>query len=140
MGDVDYAISAEQLRFFEENGYLGPFSCEAPEWRQIPVRGVKGFDLHLTDAAVFAVCSHASVAERVGQLLGPGGISVFKSRVWAKPPGDDMVVPWHQDVGHRNGGFRADGSPAPTITAWMALSEVTGEMGAVRRGSFSHTQ
>jgi predicted dehydrogenase len=136
--DPAYALSDEQRAFFEKHGYTGPFRCESPYWRWIALPHGERLNLHLEDPVVHAVCAHPSVVERAAQLLGSRGLSLFKTRIWSKSPGSESAVPWHQDVGPRNGGVRADGSPVPTLTAWLALDPASRESGAVRVVPGSH--
>jgi predicted dehydrogenase len=132
-----HELTAEQIRFFEENGYLGPFKCESPYWKGIAIPKNERLSLHLQDPALFHVCTHPSVVDRVAQLLGDG-VSLFKSRIWVKPKRSTAVVPWHQDVGVNNGGVRDDGSPVPTVTVWLALDRATRDGGAVKVLPGSH--
>ncbi len=126
-----YPLGPEQLRFFQENGYLGPFECDA-DWRGLEVPLKKGQNLHLERPEVFQVCTHPSVTARVAQLVPGHRIALFKSRFVVKAPGVRGEIAWHQDVGDTNGGFDADGKPIPTVSAWLALDEVTAANGAMR--------
>jgi hypothetical protein len=132
-----HVLTAQQISFFEENGYLGPFRCESPYWKGIHIPKDERLNLHLRDPALFHVCTHPSVVDRVAQLMGDG-VSLFKSRIWVKPKRSIAVVPWHQDVGVNNGGVRDDGSPVPTITVWLSLDGATREGGAVQVLPGSH--
>ncbi len=133
-----YALTEEQLSFFEENGYLGPFRCEAPDWDRLHVPENVRRNLHLEDPHLFELCSHPSIVDRVAQLLGPNGVSLMKTRIWAKSRQGTLIVPWHQDVGLNNGGVRDDGSPVPTITVWLSIDGATREGGAVEVIPGSH--
>lgn len=119
----EYRLSDEQVRQFEEQGYIAPLKCDA-DWHDLVVPIKKGRNLHLMEADVFAVCTHPSIVRRVGQLIGSHRFSFFKSRFVVKTPGAQTVVAWHQDVGDRNGGFAANGKPVPTVAVWMALDHV----------------
>jgi 1,5-anhydro-D-fructose reductase (1,5-anhydro-D-mannitol-forming) len=135
-----YALSEPQRQFFAENGYLGPFKCEAPGWDRIHVpRGDHRLNLHLKDPQIFELCTHPGIVNRVSQLLGPeNGISLMKTRIWVKSEKDPMVVPWHQDVGLNNGGVRDDGSPVPTVTVWLSIDGANRQGGAVQVIPGSH--
>jgi predicted dehydrogenase len=132
-----YALSPEDLRLFGERGYVGPFTCDAP-WRSMRLPERARNDLHVEDAGVFSVCAHPCFVDRAAQLLGAPGVSLFKTRFWVKPPHSETPVPWHQDVGAKNGGYLADGTPTPTVTAWLALDDVTRASGAVQVVPGSH--
>lgn len=120
---ADYRLSEEQIRQFEEQGFIAPLKCDA-NWQDLVVPVKKGRNLHLLEADVFEVCTHPSIVRRVAQLMGSSRFSLFKSRFVVKMPRVDTVVAWHQDVGNRNGGFATNGKPVPTLAVWMALDVV----------------
>jgi ectoine hydroxylase-related dioxygenase (phytanoyl-CoA dioxygenase family) len=130
-------LSPEQLALFAERGYLGPFPCDAP-WRKMRVPERARLDLHVEDPNVFLVCAHPCIVDRVAQLLGAARTALFKTRFWVKLPNSETFAPWHQDVGAKNGGYLPDGSPTPTITAWLALDDVSRASGAVQVVPGSH--
>jgi len=132
-----YDLSPEDLARFDEQGYLGPFRCEG-DWRRIAVPLKKRRDVHLRDPSVFEVCTHPSVVRRAAQLLRLPRVALFKTRFHVKVPGRNEEVPWHQDVGAKNGGYYPDGRPVPSVTCWMALDRVNAENGAVQVLPGSH--
>jgi predicted dehydrogenase len=136
-GEAGYRLSPEELARFDEQGYLGPFRCDA-DWRRIAVPLKKRRDVHLRDPSVFDVCTHPSVVRRAAQLLRLPRVALFKSRFHVKLPGKNEEVPWHQDVGAKNGGYYPDGRPVPSVTCWMALDRVSAENGAVQVLPGSH--
>lgn len=136
-----YRLSEEQIGFFFENGYLGPFACESPDLAclDVPLEGkINQKNRHLKDALTLAICSHPSIVDRVAQLLGSPEIRLFKSRFWVKGAEIGQPVPWHQDVGFNNGGFFEDGNPVPTVTVWLAIDPATESSGAVQVIPGSH--
>jgi len=132
-----YGLSPAELARFDEQGYLGPFRCEG-DWQRISVPIKKRRDVHLRDPNVFEVCTHPSVVRRAAQLLRLPRVALFKSRFHVKLPGKNEEVPWHQDVGAKNGGYYPDGQPVPSVTCWMALDRVNAENGAVQVLPGSH--
>jgi predicted dehydrogenase len=133
-----YVLSPEELERFAVQGYLGPFPCDAP-WRAMRLPARARNHLHAEDPRVFLVCAHPCFVDRVQQLLGAAdGVALFKSRFWVKPAHSETPVPWHQDVGAKNGGYLPDGRPTPTLTAWLALDDVTRSSGAVQVVPGSH--
>jgi len=132
-----YELSPEDLARFDEQGYLGPFRCEA-DWQRIAVPLKKRRDVHLRDPSVFDVCTHPSVVRRAAQLLRLPRVALFKTRFHVKVPGKNEEVPWHQDVGAKNGGYYPDGRPVPSVTCWMALDRVNAQNGAVQVLPGSH--
>lgn len=135
--ETGYEISPADMARFEMEGYVGPFRCEG-DWRRIAVPLKKRRDVHLRDPSVFDVCTHPSVVRRAAQLLRLPRVALFKSRFHVKLPGRNEEVPWHQDVGAKNGGYYPDGRPVPSVTCWMALDRVTPENGAVQVLPGSH--
>ncbi len=135
-----YALSDDQIRFFRENGYVGPFVCHAKEVGVIDIPDEDSFSSpHLEDPRFFSICTHPSIVQRVAQLLDSNdGVLLFKSRLRSKPPQSESTVPWHQDVGHRNGGYFSDGRPVETITAWLALGDIGEENSALQIIPGSH--
>ncbi len=118
----DYELSDAELAHFAEQGFVGPFRCDA-DWRvlipMVPIK--KGRNLHLTEPNVFDVCTHPSIVRRVAQVSGEAKLSFFKSRFVVKTPRQGREVGWHQDVGYGNGGFFENGQPVPTWAMWMAI-------------------
>lgn len=137
-----YRLSEEEMTFFEENGYVGPFRCEASEIVGIDIPDEDTFSSpHREDPRLFAISTHPSIVVRVEQLMGSAsGALLFKSRLRVKPPQSESVVPWHQDVGVRNGGYLPDGRPVQTMTAWLALGDITAENSALRVIPGSHRE
>jgi len=135
--ETGYELLPEDLARFDEQGYLGPFRCDG-DWQRIVVPPKGRRDAHLRDPTVFEVCTHPSVVRRAAQLLRLPRVALFKSRFHVKVPGRNEEVPWHQDVGAKNGGYYPDGRPVPSITCWMALDRVHAENGAVQVLPGSH--
>ncbi len=133
----EYVLSDEQLRAFEERGYIGPLKCEG-DWQQMAIAIRKGRSLHLREPAVLEVCAHPSISHRVSQLVGSERIALFKSRFVVKLPGKETEVFWHQDVGDRNGGYLPDGRPCPAVTVWMGLDKISRENGGLEVLPGSH--
>ncbi|MBW2500215.1 MAG: phytanoyl-CoA dioxygenase family protein [Deltaproteobacteria bacterium] len=134
-----YRLSDEQISFYQKNGYLGPFECDG-DWQHLRVPVRKGQNLHRIELAVFEICTHPSIAQRVAQVMGTDQISLFKSRFVVKDPHSARDVAWHQDAGATNGGFFPDGSAFPTVSVWMALDEVTAANGAMQVIAGSHNE
>jgi hypothetical protein len=66
------------------------------------------------------------------QLLGPGAEWVFDHGI-RKPPRVGGATPWHQDQA-----FHPCGSDVISLTVWLALQDVTPEMGAMAYIPGSH--
>ena len=128
------AFSAEEARGFRER--LETF--EARDGRRFG----KGhnFKPHLLFPWIDALVRHPAVLDPVEDIIGPD-IRLFHFTIWPKSPGDPAYVSWHQDATY----FGLD--PAVHITAWVALTDVPVEAGAVevvrgshKRGQLHHGQ
>ena len=82
---------------------------------------------------------HPAILDCVEALIGPN-ILVFHTTVWFKEPRSANSVPWHQDATY----FGLE--PFKHVTAWVALTPSTEEMGCVvmlpgshRQGQLAHT-
>ncbi len=80
-----------------------------------------------------ALVRHPGLLDMVEALIGPD-ILVFHTTVWIKEGGSGAVVPWHQD------GTYFGLEPLEQVTAWVALTEATGEMGCLRVLPGSHRE
>jgi phytanoyl-CoA hydroxylase len=79
------------------------------------------------------LAENASLAEMVEQLIG-GGVSVFFSQVFMKPPEVGGMKPIHQD----NFYFGPDDLDA-MVTVWIALDEATTENGCLHYSNLHQT-
>jgi len=76
---------------------------------------------------------HPAILDSLETLVGPD-ILVFHTTVWFKEPHSKKAVPWHQDATY----FGL--SPFEHVTAWVALTPSTEEMGCVQIVPGSQTQ
>jgi ectoine hydroxylase-related dioxygenase (phytanoyl-CoA dioxygenase family) len=76
---------------------------------------------------------HRRILDAVESLIGPD-ILLFHTTVWLKDPGSENFVPWHQDATY----FGL--SPYEHVTAWVALTPSTPEMGCVQILPGSHRE
>jgi non-heme Fe2+,alpha-ketoglutarate-dependent halogenase len=96
---------------------------------------LKRFDrAHLYFRWAYDLATHPRVLGPVSEVLGDD-IVVWGCLILSKPPHDPGFVAWHQD-GHY-AGFLGD---APSISAWIALSDSTIESGCMRVVPGSHKQ
>jgi len=135
-----FELTAEQIAFYEKNGYVGPFTCESAALERLEVPKHGRADFHLGDPTALEVFSDPSIVDRVKQVLHADGALLFKSRPWIKQPRSTVAAPWHQDVGQSNGGYLPDGQPVPSVTVWFALDGATQSNGAVKILPGTHTQ
>jgi len=88
---------------------------------------------HLLFPWIDAIVRHPAILDAIEDIIGPN-IRVFHNNVFVKEPRSGSLVTWHQD-GAYNGM-----SPPEVVTAWVALTASTPEMGCVRilKGSHKH--
>ena len=132
--DVDYASE------FHETGVIGPFRVVSEEraesFREVvfeevmhedaspaPGNSVKIFNRHIDREAIWKLCSHEEIVDRMSDIYGPD-LMLWASRFWIKRPGAPRI-PWHQHFYHMSL------VPPVTLTAWIALTDCTVENGAV---------
>lgn len=135
-GAKDYNdVTEAQVQQFQETGFAGPFTSDVEGLKSLFVPVKERKDVHLKDPQFFRLCAHPSITQRVAALVGSDDLSVFKTRIHtkvgftSKTEPKHAIVPWHQDVGDRNGGYDAEGNPVPTYTVWIALDDVGPEAG-----------
>jgi non-heme Fe2+,alpha-ketoglutarate-dependent halogenase len=151
MGKV---LSEAQVAQYRRDGFLFPIDAFSPEEARGFRDRLEGFERrdgrqfgkghnfkrHLLFPWVDALVRHPAVLDPVEDIIGPD-IRLFHFTIWPKSPGDPAFVSWHQDATY----FGLE--PAAHITAWVALTEVPMEAGAVevvpsshRRGQLHHGQ
>jgi len=151
MGKV---LSDRQVAQYRRDGFLCPIDAFSPEEARRFRDRLEDFERH--DGRQFgkghnfkphllfpwfdALVRHPAVLDPVEDIIGPD-IRLFHFTIWPKSPGDPAFVSWHQDATY----FGLE--PAAHITAWVALTDVPVESGAVevvpgshRRGQLHHDQ
>jgi hypothetical protein len=154
-----HRLSEAQFDAFWRDGYLGPLQCGDPcakdlagiaarvglrnhgDGRPIPPvelwdrtdwLHINVHDPHLDVPEILGVCAHASIVSPVAQLLGTREVAFFQTRFRVKLRERPDPVPWHQDVGENNGGYRADGTPVPSVTVWLSVDGADAASGCLR--------
>ncbi|MEW6209834.1 MAG: phytanoyl-CoA dioxygenase family protein [Acidobacteriota bacterium] len=139
------ALSSEQVRQFEQEGYLFPvrvlsgvevarFRAAFEETKRRLLSNRKGAlwsQLHLHFRWAYDLVTHPTILDAIEDVLGPN-IMVHSSTVFYKPARDASFVSWHQD-----GTFLVRNS-SPALSAWVALSDSTTENGCLRVLPRSH--
>lgn len=138
-------LSAEEVRQFHEQGFLGPIRVwsadEMESYRKYvahevlgtdnPQEGVPGeYYRHVDDPVVYDLCSHPEIVARMADLYGPH-LLLWSSKFWNKTPGG-AEVPWHQHYYH------LPLQPKLSVTAWVALTDVTKANGCLEMIPGSH--
>jgi hypothetical protein len=153
-----YRLSEAQFSAFWQDGYLGPFTCDDPNVGELPILASRAglrnhgdglpippletwdetdalhinvHDPHVQVPEIMGLGAHPSIVNPVAQLLGSREIAFLQSRFRVKFRERADPVPWHQDVGENNGGYRADGSPVPSVTVWLSADGADESSGAL---------
>jgi non-haem Fe2+, alpha-ketoglutarate-dependent halogenase len=147
-------LSDAQLAQYHRDGFLYPVDAFSPEEARSFRDRLEDFERrdgrlfgkghnfkpHLLFPWVDELVRHPAVLDPVEDIIGPD-IRLFHFTIWPKSPGDPAYVSWHQDATY----FGLE--PAVHITAWVALTDVPVESGAVEvvpgshvRGQMQHGQ
>ena len=143
----DFSLDRDEVLRFHEDGVLGPFEAFSPS-EMAPIRsaieehvlgsddgpqaGVPIHDRHRDRPAVAELATHPAIVDRMASIYGPD-LLLWATHFWHKPPGG-AAIPWHQD-----GNFWAI-EPPLTISAWIAIDEVTVENACVNVIPGSHRE
>jgi ectoine hydroxylase-related dioxygenase (phytanoyl-CoA dioxygenase family) len=157
-----FALSNQQIRFFEDNGYLkGPqvltpaqieaLRDELAVFFQPEHQGHQlWYEYHTNESPdPDTVLFHALGAWRISpgfhdllwnpaftvpasQLLG-GAVRFWHDQLFCKPARHGGVVAWHQDYS-----YWTRTEPMAHLTCWIALDDVTGERGCIQYVPGSH--
>lgn len=137
MGQV---LSDEQVQRYAQEGYLSPIDVFSEQdvgaFHQNLERFRHRLDLngkiagrynqkpHLLLPWANQIVRHPRILDAVEQILGPN-ILCWASQFFAKDPGDNAYVSWHQD------GNYWGLSSVDVVTAWVALTPSTIESGCM---------
>ena len=142
------SLSPAQIAQYSRDGFLFPVDCLT----QDEVRHYRGRletfereqgdtfgklpDLvrsksHLLFTWMDELVRHPKVLDAVESIIGPN-ILIYHLTSWLKEPNEPSHVSWHQD------GTYFGLEPAEQVTAWIALTDATPEMGCVRIIPGSH--
>lgn len=147
MNDIEtYALSAEQVRQFDKDGFIGPFTMCSPEEMAVIRERVENEVLTATDTIspdarkdryldsrlVYELCTHPAIRERMVSLYGPD-LLLFASSLFVKEP-NYPEFPWHCD------GPYWPMQPKVGVTAWLAIDEATMDNGCVSFIPGSHVE
>jgi chlorinating enzyme len=151
--DPNGAIVANSDKvFFDQNGYLGPFTVYEPElvepmWKKVRVQllnkeksiypDVKmNYDRHLDIKILSDVVSHPEIVRRVQCILGPN-ILCWRTEWFPKYPGAEGTA-WHQAESFV--AFEGDRKLVPTqphegsweVTVWFGFTDATRETACLK--------
>jgi len=144
-------LTAEQVRFYEENGYVGPLElCSEEEMDSIrkwidatgfldvsspiygPMPGGQRSlrDWHLVYREMLDLCTHPALAATMSAIMGPD-LVLWRTQFQYKDAGQGPVA-WHQDLAFPGHLLRPALEPVKNISAWIAIDNATLANGCVR--------
>ena len=148
---IEYGLSEEQVRFYDENGYVGPLElCSEDEMAEIrewidemgfldgesplygPAPGGQRSlrDWHLVYREMLDLCSHPTLVASMSAIMGPD-LVLWRSQFQYKDAGQGPVA-WHQDLAFPGHLLRPALNPVKNISAWISIDEATLANGCVR--------
>lgn len=141
-------LTSEQITFFNEKGYLAPFTIfegNAVEKNRRDFDSIlqkfldAGKDSYAIDRyhdrirAIYDLAKTPAILDIVEDLLGPN-VVCWATHYFCKLPGDDKGVSWHQDCTYW------PLTPTKTITVWLAIDDADKENGCMEVVPGSHLQ
>lgn len=135
-------LTGEQIEFYNENGYVGPFPIfdatgveKNREYLDYLLSEINrlgdGRDSYAINcyqtlcAGIWDLCVHPEILDYVEDIVGPNSIA-WASHYFCKMPGDGKAVPWHQDASYW------PLTPARTVTVWLAIDDADKENAAMQ--------
>lgn len=128
-------LKPEQIKQYNEQGYLMPFNGLDPEEsRELRAffdgvlaayieLGKSSYSIntaHMRFARIYKLVQHPRIVDAVADLLGPN-VVCWGSHFFCKMPHDGKRVPWHQDSTYW------PLSPTKTVTVWLAIDDADPE-------------
>jgi non-haem Fe2+, alpha-ketoglutarate-dependent halogenase len=163
MTDKTAGLTDEQVEFFRENGYVGPFDLYSPEeaplkWNQAKIEMVLSpnkphnstiinYDRHLDCNTLSEHISRPEIVNKLRSLIGDD-ILCWKSNIFKKEPGESGTG-WHQVEAFVVGETTTTSAPSlkyteeskyltQELTVWTAFSPAAKENGCLRYIPGSH--
>lgn len=141
-------LTSEQITFFNEKGYLAPFTIFEGDTVEKNRRDFDSILQKFLDAgkdsyaidryhdrirAIYDLAKTPAILDIVEDLLGPN-VVCWATHYFCKLPGDDKGVSWHQDCTYW------PLTPTKTITVWLAIDDADKENGCMEVVPGSHLQ
>ena len=142
------ALTQEQIAFYNQNGYLKPFTAFDAEdadrqrayFDDLVARvqaeradfdsyAINGF--HSSCRGIYDVVTNPLILDHVEDLIGPN-IIAWGTHFFSKLPHDPKKVAWHQDASYW------PLSPSKTVTVWLAIDDADIDNGAMQFVAGSH--
>lgn len=139
-GDHLRRLTADQIRFFNSQGYLKGFRIFTDEevaanregfdrlLAKVATAGQNSYSIngyHDRSRMIYDLATHPLIVEYVQDLLGPN-IVAWGTHYFCKLPGDGKAVAWHQDASYW------PLTPSKTVTVWLAIDDADRENGCMR--------
>lgn len=139
-----FPLSAQEVAFFHQNGYLGPFAAVSPGEMATICQHIDDHVLtadgpnpktrlqsrHMDSKVVFDLASHPAIIDRMASLYGPN-LVLWATNFFLKNPGG-AEIPWHQDLNY------LPLEPLLNISAWIAIDDVARDNSCVQILPGSH--
>jgi hypothetical protein len=136
------SLSPDQIARYQQDGFVFPVDALTPAEVSHYRGALEAFEQeqgdtlgrlpdlvrsksHLLFTWMDDMVRHPRVLDAVESLIGPD-ILIYHLTSWLKEPGDASHVSWHQDGTY----FGLD--PFEQVTAWIALTDATPEMGCIK--------
>jgi non-heme Fe2+,alpha-ketoglutarate-dependent halogenase len=142
---MDSSLSTEQIRKYDRDGFLHPIRImSAAEARQMRA-GFEELETLLGRRVEYAAMTHlffrwafdlsmqSGILNAVQAILGPD-VLVQATLILCKHAHDPSFVSWHQDYKYTSQ------ESAPTVSAWVAISDSTRQSGCMRAIPGSHRE
>jgi non-heme Fe2+,alpha-ketoglutarate-dependent halogenase len=139
--DLAYGLSPEDLRHYQEQGFVQPRELCTPDeisqlrsdFEQSVLADGRGPTMrHLDHRPVYDLCCRSTLLDPIASILGPDLI-IWRSRFIIKAPGAKQI-PWHQDAAY----YPRHLEPLINVSAWIALDDVDDGNACVRLIPGSH--
>ena len=145
-GDAARSLNADQIRQFNERGYVAPLPAfdpaEADRVRayfdgllaEALAAGKDSYSIstaHLAHGGVYDLLTHPVLVGYAADLLGENVVG-WGSHFFCKMPGDGTAVGWHQDASFW------PLSPSHAVTVWLAIDDADEGNGCMRFLAGSH--
>lgn len=135
-------LSPAQVVQYRRDGFLFPIDCLTPEEVRYYRSRLEEFEraqgdtlgklpdlarskTHLLFTWMDELVRHPKVLDAVESIIGPN-ILIYHLTSWLKEPHEPSHVSWHQD------GTYFGLEPYEQVTAWIALTDATPEMGCIK--------
>ena len=135
------SLSPDQIAQYRRDGFYFPVDCLTPDEAAYYRGRLEAFErehgatlgklpdlarakTHMLFTWMDELVRHPKVLDAVESLIGPN-ILLYHLTSWLKEPGEPSHVSWHQD------GTYFGLEPYEQITAWIALTDATEEMGCI---------